>query len=63
MRQSIALFRGLYATGLDVEEVIRLCALEKLRRAVTAASCPAASSQRLLLRDRARERPGDAVPG
>ena len=30
VRQSIALFRGLYATGLDVEEVIRLCALEKL---------------------------------
>ena len=30
VRQSIALFRGLYTTGLDVEEVIRLCALEKL---------------------------------
>ena len=30
MRQCIALFRGLYAAGLDVEEVIRLCALEKL---------------------------------
>ena len=30
MRQSIALFRGLYAHGLAVEEVIRLCALEKL---------------------------------
>jgi len=30
VRQSIALFRGLYARGLDVEEVIRLCALEKL---------------------------------
>jgi len=30
VRQSIALFRGLYATGLDVHEVIRLCALEKL---------------------------------
>lgn len=30
VRQSIALFRGLYAHGLDVEEVIRLCALEKL---------------------------------
>jgi ABC-2 type transport system ATP-binding protein len=28
--QSIALFRGLYAQGLDVEEVIRLCSLEKL---------------------------------
>jgi ABC-2 type transport system ATP-binding protein len=30
VRQCIALFRGLYAHGLDVEEVIRLCALEKL---------------------------------
>jgi ABC-2 type transport system ATP-binding protein len=30
VRQSIALFRGLYAAGLDVEEVIRVCALEKL---------------------------------
>ncbi len=30
VRQCIALFRGLYARGLEVEEVIRLCALEKL---------------------------------
>jgi ABC-2 type transport system ATP-binding protein len=30
VRQSIALFRGLYGRGLDVDEVIRLCALEKL---------------------------------
>ena len=30
VRQSIALFRGLYARGLEVDEVIRLCALEKL---------------------------------
>jgi len=30
VRQCIALFRGLYSTGLDVDEVIRLCALEKL---------------------------------
>jgi ABC-2 type transport system ATP-binding protein len=30
VRQSIALFRGLYHHGLPVEEVIRLCALEKL---------------------------------
>jgi ABC-2 type transport system ATP-binding protein len=30
VRQCIALFRGLYAKGLDVEEVIRMCALEKL---------------------------------
>jgi ABC-2 type transport system ATP-binding protein len=30
VRQSLTLFRGLYDRGLDVEEVIRLCALEKL---------------------------------
>jgi ABC-2 type transport system ATP-binding protein len=30
VRQSLAMFRGLYDRGLDVEEVIRLCALEKL---------------------------------
>jgi ABC-2 type transport system ATP-binding protein len=30
VRQTLALFRGLYDRGLDVEEVIRLCSLEKL---------------------------------
>jgi ABC-2 type transport system ATP-binding protein len=30
VRQSLALFRSLYDRGLDVEEVIHLCALEKL---------------------------------
>src|SRR5215468_7477465 len=30
VRQSLALFRGLYAQGLDVDEVIKVCALEKL---------------------------------
>jgi ABC-2 type transport system ATP-binding protein len=30
VRQSIALFRGLYDHGLEVDEVIRICALEKL---------------------------------
>src|SRR5262245_52439372 len=30
VRQSIALFRGLYQRGLSPEEVIRMCALEKL---------------------------------
>ena len=30
VRQSITLFRGLYAHGLSVDEVIRRCALEKL---------------------------------
>jgi ABC-2 type transport system ATP-binding protein len=30
VRQSIAMFRGLYERGLTVDEIIRLCALEKL---------------------------------
>jgi ABC-2 type transport system ATP-binding protein len=30
VRQSITMFRGLYQHGLDVDEVIRMCALEKL---------------------------------
>jgi len=30
VRQSLALFRGLYSRGLGLEEVLRLCALEKL---------------------------------
>src|SRR3977135_716571 len=30
VRQCIALFRGLYTSGLEVDGVIRLCALEKL---------------------------------
>jgi ABC-2 type transport system ATP-binding protein len=30
VRQSITLFRGLYSHGLSVDEVIRMCALEKL---------------------------------
>jgi ABC-2 type transport system ATP-binding protein len=30
VRQCIALFRGLYVRGLDVDDVIRICALEKL---------------------------------
>ena len=30
VRQCIALFRGLYVRGLEVEEVIRICALDKL---------------------------------
>ncbi|HEY6926073.1 MAG TPA: ABC transporter ATP-binding protein [Steroidobacteraceae bacterium] len=30
VRQTLSMFRGLYDRGLDVEEVIRLCALEKL---------------------------------
>lgn len=30
VRQSLALFRGLYDKGLDVDEVVKLCSLEKL---------------------------------
>ncbi len=30
VRQSVALFRGLYERGLEVDEVLELCALEKL---------------------------------
>jgi ABC-2 type transport system ATP-binding protein len=30
VRQSVALFRGLYERGLEVDEVLQLCALEKL---------------------------------
>ena len=30
VRQTLSMFRGLYSRGLDIEEVIRLCALEKL---------------------------------
>jgi ABC-2 type transport system ATP-binding protein len=30
VRQSIAMFRGLYQRGIEVDEAIRLCALEKL---------------------------------
>jgi ABC-2 type transport system ATP-binding protein len=32
VRQSVALFRGLYERGLDVDEVLEVCALEKLAR-------------------------------
>lgn len=30
VRQSIRMFRGLYQRGLEIEEIVRLCALEKL---------------------------------
>jgi len=30
VRQSVALFRGLYGQGLDVDEILKVCALEKL---------------------------------
>jgi ABC-2 type transport system ATP-binding protein len=48
VRQCIALFRGLYAHGLDVEEVIRLCALETLA-ARDARKLSGGQQQRLLL--------------
>jgi ABC-2 type transport system ATP-binding protein len=48
VRQSIALFRGLYARGLDVDEVIRLCALEKLA-ARDSRKLSGGQQQRLLL--------------
>ena len=48
VRQSIALFRGLYQRGLDVEEVIRLCALEKLA-ARDSRKLSGGQQQRLLL--------------
>ena len=31
VRQSLAMFRGLYDRGLEVDEIIKLCALEKLQ--------------------------------
>jgi ABC-2 type transport system ATP-binding protein len=48
VRQCIALFRGLYARGLDVDEVIRLCALEKLAQR-DARKLSGGQQQRLLL--------------
>jgi ABC-2 type transport system ATP-binding protein len=48
VRQCIGLFRGLYAHGLDVDEIIRLCALEKLARR-DARKLSGGQQQRLLL--------------
>jgi ABC-2 type transport system ATP-binding protein len=48
VRQSIALFRGLYGRGLEVDEVIRLCTLEKLA-ARDARKLSGGQQQRLLL--------------
>jgi len=48
VRQCIALFRGLYSHGLDVEQVIRLCALEKLASR-DARKLSGGQQQRLLL--------------
>jgi len=48
IRQSLALFRGLYARGMEVDEVIRLCALEKLQDRDTR-KLSGGQQQRLLL--------------
>jgi ABC-2 type transport system ATP-binding protein len=48
VRQSLNLFRGLYSHGLDVDEVIKLCALEKLEKRDTR-KLSGGQQQRLLL--------------
>jgi ABC-2 type transport system ATP-binding protein len=48
VRQSITMFRGLYSRGLDVDEVIQLCALEKLEKRDTR-KLSGGQQQRLLL--------------
>jgi ABC-2 type transport system ATP-binding protein len=48
VRQSVALFRGLYTHGLEVDEVLRVCALEKLARR-DARKLSGGQQQRLLL--------------
>ena len=48
VRQSLTLFRGLYTHGLDVDEVIKLCALEKLEKRDTR-KLSGGQQQRLLL--------------
>src|SRR5689334_15185920 len=48
VRQSITMFRGLYSHGLSVDEVIKLCALEKLEKRDTR-KLSGGQQQRLLL--------------
>jgi ABC-2 type transport system ATP-binding protein len=48
VRQCVTLFRGLYTHGLEVEEVLRICALEKLARR-DARKLSGGQQQRLLL--------------
>ena len=62
MRQSITMFRGLYARGLDVDEVIRLCALEKLEDRDNR-KLSGGQQQRLLLAIALVNDPNAAVPG
>ncbi|MEJ0040107.1 MAG: ABC transporter ATP-binding protein [Gammaproteobacteria bacterium] len=48
VRQSLNMFRGLYSRGLDVDEVVKLCALEKLEKRDTR-KLSGGQQQRLLL--------------
>jgi ABC-2 type transport system ATP-binding protein len=48
VRQCVTLFRGLYTHGLDVDEVLRICALEQLARR-DARKLSGGQQQRLLL--------------
>lgn len=48
VRQSLNMFRGLYSRGLDIDEVIKLCALEKLEKRDTR-KLSGGQQQRLLL--------------
>lgn len=48
VRQSLNMFRGLYTKGLSVDEVVRLCALEKLEKRDTR-KLSGGQQQRLLL--------------
>jgi ABC-2 type transport system ATP-binding protein len=48
VRQSLTMFRGLYSRGMDVDEVIRLCALDKLEKRDTR-KLSGGQQQRLLL--------------
>ena len=48
VRQSLNMFRGLYSRGLDVDEVIKLCALDKLEKRDTR-KLSGGQQQRLLL--------------
>jgi ABC-2 type transport system ATP-binding protein len=48
VRQCVALFRGLYTHGLEVEEVLRMCALDQLARR-DARKLSGGQQQRLLL--------------
>jgi len=48
VRQSLNMFRGLYSRGMDVDEVIKLCALDKLEKRDTR-KLSGGQQQRLLL--------------